>query len=108
MWKDEVMLYVEAIRTYVSGIVDLFYDSDDAVLADTEIQKWIEEVVKIGLSGLPQFGLAHILNTKQQLVSVCSTLIFQGRFSVQYSQGHFLHLQMSKIMQKGSMQKTGL
>lgn len=77
--SDAVQLY-EALRTYVSKYLRIYYDTDDKILADQEIQKWREEMVEsetnggLGISGIP--GNSGKFISKTQLITVCTCLIY--------------------------------
>jgi arachidonate 5-lipoxygenase len=77
--SDAVMLY-EALRTYVSKYLRIYYDTDDKILADEEIQKWREEMVEseanggLGILGIP--GNSGKFISKPQLITVCTCLIY--------------------------------
>ena len=48
-YRDDAILHWDAIGDYVSKIVDLYYLSDDDVINDLELQRWIADVRENGL-----------------------------------------------------------
>ena len=43
-FRDDGMLLWNTIKEYVTDILNIFYDTDDAVENDWEIQEWITEI----------------------------------------------------------------
>ena len=76
-YRQDALSYTNAVSTYVEELLSLFYDSDEAVRNDSEVQNWIKDVVENGLQEVPNFGLASELKTRKDLFEVCSRLICQ-------------------------------
>jgi hypothetical protein len=47
--RDDALLMWEAIKEYVSGIINLFYTSDEDVQEDVEIQEWFDELYRYAM-----------------------------------------------------------
>ena len=45
-FRDDGILIWNAINEYVTGILNIFYDSDDEVRDDPEIQEWFNEIYR--------------------------------------------------------------
>lgn len=79
-FREDALSVFEVIRKYVTSYVKLYYDDDNEVIADEEIQKWREEMVRssdeggLGLKGVP--GESDKFTSRRQLVDVCSYVIF--------------------------------
>ena len=43
-FRDDSMMLWNAIDKYVENILNIFYDTDDDVKNDWEIQEWIHEI----------------------------------------------------------------
>ncbi|KAJ8254838.1 hypothetical protein GJAV_G00197900 [Gymnothorax javanicus] len=80
--EDGLMIW-EAIHRFVSGMVSLYYISDDEVLLDSELQAWIRDVTQEGYADIPQFGLPSELKNKEELITLLSVVIFHT--SVQHA-----------------------
>ena len=76
-YREDALSYSKAISTYVEELLSLFYDSDEAVKNDNEVQNWIKDVVQNGFREMPNFGLPRKLKTRKELFEVCSRLICQ-------------------------------
>ena len=47
--RDDALLMWKAIKEYVSGIINLFYTSDEDVQEDGEIQEWFDEIYRYAM-----------------------------------------------------------
>ncbi|MGH0166059.1 UNVERIFIED_CONTAM: hypothetical protein FKN15_076629 [Acipenser sinensis] len=80
--EDSLMLW-NAIQSYVSGLVSIYYSSDSDVTQDSELQLWIRDITEEGFGDIPQFGLSSELRSRKELVTLLSVVIFTG--SVQHA-----------------------
>ncbi|MBN3298316.1 LOX5 lipoxygenase, partial [Amia calva] len=62
-YKEDSLMLWDAIHSFVSGMVDLYYSSDKEVHKDTELQAWIQ-------------GLSSELKTRKELSTLLSVVIF--------------------------------
>ena len=106
-YREDALSYSNAISTYVKDLLSLFYDSDEAVKNDSEVQNWIKDVVENGFREMPNFGLPSELKTRKDLFEVCSRLICQVSighatygFLVEWSKLLTISLNLSKKIQK--------
>ncbi|KAG2468361.1 LOX5 lipoxygenase, partial [Polypterus senegalus] len=76
VYRDDCLKVWDTIESFVSGIVDLFYSSDDDVKEDKELQNWIDDVVTEGFKDLPNFGLPRNIEDKKALVTILAGVIF--------------------------------
>ena len=76
-YREDALSYSKAISTYVEELLSLFYDSDEAVKNDYEIQNWIRDAVENGFREMPNFGLPSELKTRKELFELCSRIIYQ-------------------------------
>ena len=74
--RDDCVLLWEVIKRYVENMVKTFYENDDAVIQDWELQDWVRDVYENGFgdisseSGKPSLGLPSRLTTIDQLVGL--------------------------------------
>ncbi|KAK1159915.1 hypothetical protein AOXY_G21367 [Acipenser oxyrinchus oxyrinchus] len=73
--EDSLMLW-DAIQSYVSGLVSLYYSSDSDVTQDLELQLWIRDITEEGFGDIPLFGLSSELRSRKELVTLLSVVIF--------------------------------
>ncbi|XP_074658773.1 allene oxide synthase-lipoxygenase protein-like [Tubulanus polymorphus] len=78
-YREDALLCYEAIKEYVTEIIDVYYDDDEILKRDREIQNWAEEMSKpvpdggCGIKGVPGEGR---MEKKGDLISVCTSVIY--------------------------------
>ncbi|XP_034712636.1 arachidonate 12-lipoxygenase, 12S-type [Etheostoma cragini] len=75
-YREHSLMMWEAIFSFVSGMVSLFYQSDQDVQEDLELQAWIRDISQEGFAELPNFGLSSTLSTREELSTLLSVSIF--------------------------------
>ncbi|XP_060580149.1 polyunsaturated fatty acid 5-lipoxygenase-like isoform X2 [Ruditapes philippinarum] len=90
--RDDSILIYDTIKKYVEKYVDLYYETNEVLLADDEIQNWREEITRsvdnygLGMQGVPG-GDSGKFTTKEQLVTVLTGFI--SIFSVGHAMANF-------------------
>nr|XP_033781050.1 arachidonate 12-lipoxygenase, 12S-type [Geotrypetes seraphini] len=64
------------IQRYVQGIVELYYDSDQDVTSDTELQAWIKDIAEEGFTEAPNIGIPSSFQSKMELCKFLTMGIF--------------------------------
>ncbi|KAJ8338256.1 hypothetical protein SKAU_G00372220 [Synaphobranchus kaupii] len=75
-YKEDSLMVWDAIHSFVSGMVSLYYAGDDEVLQDSELQAWIRDITQEGFADVPNFGLASELTSREELITLLSVVIF--------------------------------
>uniref|UniRef100_A0A8D3D6Z1 Arachidonate 12-lipoxygenase n=1 Tax=Scophthalmus maximus TaxID=52904 RepID=A0A8D3D6Z1_SCOMX len=68
-YREHSLMLWEAIHSFVSGMVSLYYQSDHDVQGDVELQAWIREIAQEGLAELPSFG-------EEELSTLLAVVVF--------------------------------
>uniref|UniRef100_A0A8C1VVM6 Arachidonate 5-lipoxygenase n=1 Tax=Cyprinus carpio TaxID=7962 RepID=A0A8C1VVM6_CYPCA len=69
-YRDDGMKIWETINCFVSDVVEIYYDSDEAVLKDVEIQEFVKDV--------SLFEFPKSLNSRVELAEYLTAVIFTG------------------------------
>ncbi|XP_023279662.1 arachidonate 5-lipoxygenase-like [Seriola lalandi dorsalis] len=75
-YREYSLMLWDAIHSFVSGMVDLFYQSDPDMQEDQELQAWIRDISQEGFTELPNFGLPSMLSTREELSTLLTVAIF--------------------------------
>ncbi|XP_016117306.1 arachidonate 5-lipoxygenase-like, partial [Sinocyclocheilus grahami] len=73
-YRDDGMRIWEAIHCFVSAVVKIYYDSDEAVQKDVEIQEFVKDVACFGMNNSDNFPKS--LTSREQLVEYLTAVIF--------------------------------
>lgn len=75
-YRDDALANFEAIEIWVDRMVDLFYESDEEVMADYELQAWVSELAdpqRGNMKGLPGKGKQK---NRSQLKRLIANIIY--------------------------------
>ncbi|XP_015259130.1 PREDICTED: arachidonate 5-lipoxygenase-like [Cyprinodon variegatus] len=75
-YRENALMLWEAIHSFVSDMVNLYYRSDQDVQKDPELQAWIRDITEEGFTELPKFGLSNTLSSKEELSTLLAVAIF--------------------------------
>ncbi|RVE60237.1 hypothetical protein OJAV_G00178890 [Oryzias javanicus] len=75
-YRDHSLMLWDAIHSFVSGMVNLYYQTDRDVQQDAELQAWIRDVTQEGFTELPNFGLKSKLSSREELSTLLAVIIF--------------------------------
>ncbi|KAK2892395.1 hypothetical protein Q8A67_012383 [Cirrhinus molitorella] len=73
-YRDDGMKIWETINCFVSAVVKIYYDSDEAVQQDVEIQGFVKDVACFGMKNSDNFPKS--LESREQLVEYLTVVIF--------------------------------
>ena len=81
-YRDDGILIWNAIESYVTEIIGIFYKSDDDIKEDTELQNWANDVHFNGFpghNGTPDgHGFPERIESCGELIDYCTLIIFNG------------------------------
>ncbi|KAM9837031.1 arachidonate 12-lipoxygenase, 12S-type [Aulostomus maculatus] len=75
-YREHGLMLWDAIHSFVSDMISLFYQSDRDVQRDLELQAWIRDITQEGFTELPNFGLDGELGTREELCTLLAVAIF--------------------------------
>ena len=81
-YRDDGLKIWQAVEDFVTGVINIFYPSDQHVKSDTELQSWACELYTEGFPGYygaeQGHGFPKIIESKTQLIELCTLIIFTG------------------------------
>ncbi len=92
-WRDDGVKVWDALESFVKGVIDTFYSSDEDVKHDTELIAWSEDLFNNGfavgeMGGSEGHDFPKAITTKELLIEQCTRIMFTG--SAQHSSVNFL------------------
>ncbi|XP_042592450.1 polyunsaturated fatty acid 5-lipoxygenase-like [Cyprinus carpio] len=75
-YRDDGYSVWEAVTSFVTDVVDIYYDKDETVQEDTEIQAFVKDVCSFGMQDFDYCEFPKSLQTKEQLVEYLTIVIF--------------------------------
>ncbi|MBN3313013.1 LOX5 lipoxygenase, partial [Atractosteus spatula] len=75
-YREDSMMLWDAIHSFVSEMVALYYSGDKEVSQDSELQAWIQDITQEGFHEVPKFGLASELKTRKELITLLAVVLF--------------------------------
>ncbi|XP_043093214.1 polyunsaturated fatty acid 5-lipoxygenase-like [Puntigrus tetrazona] len=73
-YRDDGLKIWEAINHFVSAVVKIYYDSDEAVREDVEIQRFVKDVSCFGMNNSHKFP--ESLESREELIEYLTVVIF--------------------------------
>uniref|UniRef100_A0A670IGC3 Arachidonate 5-lipoxygenase n=1 Tax=Podarcis muralis TaxID=64176 RepID=A0A670IGC3_PODMU len=110
-YRDDGLKVWEAIKSFVTDVVDLYYDSEEMVSEDVELQGFVKDVYVYGLRGTKASGFPKTIKTRQKLSEYLTVVIFTASaqhaavnfgqvFLGMYPDEHFIEKPVKEAMRK--------
>ncbi|KAF6107431.1 arachidonate 5-lipoxygenase [Phyllostomus discolor] len=75
-YRDDGLLVWEAIKTFVADVVGIYYESDQVVVEDQELQDFVKDVYVYGMRGKKASGFPKSIKTREKLSEYLTVVIF--------------------------------
>ncbi|XP_067278553.1 polyunsaturated fatty acid 5-lipoxygenase [Pseudorasbora parva] len=86
-YRDDGCSVWKAVTDFVTDVVNIYYDKDETVQDDEEIQAFVKDVCSFGMQDFDQCEFPKSLQTKEQLVEYLTIVIFTA--SAQHASVNF-------------------
>jgi arachidonate 15-lipoxygenase len=91
-YRDDSILYWQAIRNWTKAYIDLYYSDDQSVLDDVELQNWYREMASKEGGRIAGLGIDNAIPTVEYLADALTMVIFTC--SVQHAAVNFPQYQL--------------
>lgn len=91
-YRDDARLWLPVIERFVQGYVDRFFESDDAVAGDPNLQDWVEELRDPNRGALSGVVPGDRLDSRRKLVDLLTQVLFiagPGHAAQHYSSAYY-------------------
>lgn len=75
-YRDDGLLVWEAIRMFTAEVVGIYYESDQVVQEDPELQDFVNDVYVYGMRGRKSSGFPKSVKSREQLSEYLTVVIF--------------------------------
>ncbi|KAM5241217.1 polyunsaturated fatty acid 5-lipoxygenase isoform 2-T2 [Hipposideros larvatus] len=75
-YRDDGLLVWEAIKTFTADVVSIYYESDQVVVEDQELQDFVNDVYVYGMRGKKASGFPKAIQTREKLSEYLTVVIF--------------------------------
>uniref|UniRef100_I3MQM7 Arachidonate 5-lipoxygenase n=1 Tax=Ictidomys tridecemlineatus TaxID=43179 RepID=I3MQM7_ICTTR len=75
-YRDDGLLVWDAIQTFTSEVVSIYYESDQVVEEDQELQDFVKDVYMYGMRGKKASGFPKSIKTREKLSEYLTVVIF--------------------------------
>ncbi|KAL2769969.1 polyunsaturated fatty acid 5-lipoxygenase isoform 4 [Daubentonia madagascariensis] len=75
-YRDDGLLVWEAIKTFTAEVVGIYYESDQVVEEDQELQDFVKDVYVYGMRGRKASGFPKALRSREKLSEYLTVVIF--------------------------------
>uniref|UniRef100_A0A287DB02 Arachidonate 5-lipoxygenase n=1 Tax=Ictidomys tridecemlineatus TaxID=43179 RepID=A0A287DB02_ICTTR len=108
-YRDDGLLVWDAIQTFTSEVVSIYYESDQVVEEDQELQDFVKDVYMYGMRGKKASGFPKSIKTREKLSEYLTVVIFTASaqhaavnfgqlFLGMYPEEHFIEKPVKEAM----------
>uniref|UniRef100_A0A8C3TAL5 Arachidonate 5-lipoxygenase n=1 Tax=Chelydra serpentina TaxID=8475 RepID=A0A8C3TAL5_CHESE len=75
-YRDDGIKVWEVIKSFTTDVIDIYYESDEVVCEDMELQAFVKDVYVYGMKGNKSSGFPKTIKTREKLSEYLTVAIF--------------------------------
>ncbi|XP_030426366.1 arachidonate 5-lipoxygenase isoform X2 [Gopherus evgoodei] len=75
-YRDDGIKVWEVIKSFTTDVIDIYYESDEVVCEDVELQAFVKDVYVYGMKGNKSSGFPKTIKTREKLSEYLTVAIF--------------------------------
>ncbi|XP_037255368.1 polyunsaturated fatty acid 5-lipoxygenase isoform X1 [Falco rusticolus] len=75
-YRDDGIKVWEAIKSFAEDVIHIYYESDEVVCEDVELQAFVKDIYVYGMRGVKASGFPKAIRTREKLAEYLTVIIF--------------------------------
>ncbi|XP_026707276.1 arachidonate 5-lipoxygenase [Athene cunicularia] len=75
-YRDDGIKVWEAIKSFAEDVIHIYYESDEVVCEDVELQAFVKDIYVYGMRGVKASGFPKTIRTREKLAEYLTVIIF--------------------------------
>ncbi|KAM9610451.1 polyunsaturated fatty acid 5-lipoxygenase isoform 4-T5 [Morphnus guianensis] len=75
-YRDDGIKVWEAIKSFAEDVIQIYYESDEVVCEDVELQAFVKDIYVYGMRGVKASGFPKTIRTREKLAEYLTVIIF--------------------------------
>ncbi|KFW85905.1 Arachidonate 5-lipoxygenase, partial [Manacus vitellinus] len=75
-YRDDGIKVWEAIKSFAEDVIHIYYESDEVVCEDVELQAFVKDIYVYGMRGVKASGFPKMIRTRETLAEYLTVIIF--------------------------------
>ncbi|XP_021253319.1 arachidonate 5-lipoxygenase [Numida meleagris] len=75
-YRDDGIKVWEAIKSFAEDVIQIYYESDEVVCEDVELQAFVKDIYMYGMRGVKASGFPKVIKTREKLAEYLTVIIF--------------------------------
>uniref|UniRef100_A0A8C9EIB8 Arachidonate 5-lipoxygenase n=1 Tax=Pavo cristatus TaxID=9049 RepID=A0A8C9EIB8_PAVCR len=71
-----VFFIYSAVRSFAEDVIQIYYESDEVVCEDVELQAFVKDIYMYGMRGVKASGFPKVIKTREKLAEYLTVIIF--------------------------------
>uniref|UniRef100_A0A8B9TBW1 Arachidonate 5-lipoxygenase n=1 Tax=Anas platyrhynchos TaxID=8839 RepID=A0A8B9TBW1_ANAPL len=75
-YRDDGIKVWEAIKSFAEDVIHIYYETDEVVCEDVELQAFVKDIYMYGMRGVKAAGFPKMIKTREKLAEYLTVIIF--------------------------------